>query len=122
MPHIKPKRYRVEYNLDGVTVEYEVRVITADILKAEETGPTYAISNPQTQPIVMTVMWVWAASVREGHIGKVSWPDFRQNLIDYEKSGDAPTVDPTQPAGLTLLPSPSPSDSEVSTSTDGSEQ
>lgn len=120
MPHITPKRYLVEYDLDGVTVEYEVRVTPADMLKAEETGPSYAITNPKTQAIAMTLMWVWAASVREGHIGKVSWPDFRQRVLDYEKAGDAANVDPTHGEGATTSPSPSPSNSEDSTSTGGS--
>lgn len=121
--HIIPKRYAIQY---GDLEEFEVRVTPADMLKAEETGPTYAITNPQTQAIAMTLMWLWAASVREGHL-KVSWPDFRANVVDYgkveEAAGEphAAALDPTRPAGLTASPSPSqPQESEDSTSTDGS--
>lgn len=126
MPHtIRPKRYLVELEATAdsptPTRTYECRVIAADILKAEEAAPTYGI-KPDRSPIALTVMWVWAASRREGHTS-LGWPDFRAALIDWMDLSKATTpeeaVDPTRPAGHTPSPSSSPSASEDSTSTAG---
>lgn len=116
--HITPKRFRIEYT--GLPV-YEVRVIPADMLRAEENGPRFGITNPQTQAIAMTVMWLWAASVREGHLND-PWPEFRDKLVDYEKIGDAEPLDPTRPGEATPSPSLSgPLGLVGSTSTGGDE-
>lgn len=107
-PHtIRPKRYLVELDADT----FECRVIAADILKAEETAPTYGINGARS-PIALTLVWVWAAARREGHV-TYSWPEFREHLVDWmdlsraEVVEEEPPVDPTQPAG----PMPSPTDS-----------
>lgn len=122
---ITPKRYAVEYRLpvtdtpgESGSVSWEVRVAPADMLRAEETGPRFGITNPQTQAIAITLMWLWAASVREGHTN-AAWPDFRANVVDFEKIGEA-AVDPTRPGASTPSPSPSPPPaSGDSTSTGG---
>ena len=119
---IKPKRYLVEYehpDEDGI-ITFEVRVLAADILKAEEVSASYAITS--ANPIALTLMWVWAACVREERLGsgKTSWPEFRKRILDWEKVGEDSPVDPTQPAEATTSPSTSPSESEGLTSTGGS--
>lgn len=129
MPHtIRPKRYLVEVSTaveagEAFSTTYEVRVIAADILKAEEVAPTYGIVAARS-PIAMNLLWIWAASRRERK-SDLSWPDFREALLDWldvnrATSTEEETVDPTRPAGLTPSPSPSPSASEASTSTGGS--
>lgn len=118
MPRITPKRYLVELDEAGTPRTYEVRVIAADILRAEEVGPTYGLTNPQRQSIAINLLWLWAASVRQ-HETTLSWPEFRAACLDWQKAGEEEAVDPTLPTGPTPSPSSSPSDSEASTSTDG---
>lgn len=122
---IRPKRYLVEMTGPELApVTFECRVIAADILKAEEAAPTYGIKGERS-PIALTLLWVWAAARREGHV-TLGWPEFRAQLVDWVDLARLPdgveeaAVDPTQPAGHTPSPSPSPSVSEGSTSTDGS--
>lgn len=127
---IRPKRYLVEvYNYDEAPEEtrtYEVRVIAADILKAEELAPTYQINSARS-PIATTVLWMWAASRREGHTN-LAWPEWRAKLVDWIDLARATgveeeAVDPTRPADSTTSPSPSPpEDSAASTSTAGVER
>lgn len=113
--NIKHKVYVVEL---GEERTYEVRVITADILRAEEVGPTYGVTH--RAPIALNTLWIWAASVRTGQTD-LSWPDFRAAVTDWQQIGEGVPVDPTQPAAPTTSPSVSPSGSEDSTTTDGSE-
>lgn len=118
---IRPKRYLVELD-DGTT--YETRVIAADILKAEETAPTFGIQGTRN-PIALTLMWVWAASVRQNNRPE-SWPEFRAHLVDWldlaqaKVVPDEAPVDPTRPGDS--MPSPfdsEPTDSGDLTSTGG---
>lgn len=125
MPHtIRPKKYLVEVTLpDLSTVTYETRVIAADILKAEEVAPTYGIKSDRS-PIATTLLWVWAASRREGHTD-LAWPEFRSSCVDWLDLSRATgveedPVDPTRPAAPTPSVSPSPPEaSAASTSTGG---
>lgn len=129
---IKHKKYLVEYALDGAgdgdiedadTVVWELRIITADVLEAEQHGPTYGIVDPHRQSIAINTMWLWAAARRTGRVPKATgWPDFRARCVDWTQAGEEP-VPPTQPPASTESSSDSPPEAlEASTSTDGVEQ
>lgn len=120
---IRPKRYLVELDTGDT---FECRVIAADILKAEETSPTYGIIGDRS-PIALTLVWVWAAARREGHISW-GWPEFRNHLVDWldlaraKVAPEEAPVDPTQPAGSTPWPTVSaPTGPQDLTSTGGNE-
>lgn len=119
---IKHRNYVVEYDSNNGVALFEVRVITADILDAEQHGPTYGITDPNRQSIAMNTMWLWTAARREGKVPpNTSWPEFRSKCLDW-RAADHPEVEvpPTPPGASTGSSLPSaPSESGASTSTDG---
>lgn len=122
MPQLKHRNYLVEYSTDPeapvATITFEVRVITADVLEAERTAPSYGITGAD-HPIALNTMWIWAAARRLGHVGKVGWPDFQRNLIDWEATKAEAPVPPTSASDDGASTS-APTASEASTSTGGS--
>jgi hypothetical protein len=38
-----------------------------DLLRAELEGPKHGLTDPKSQSIHFTVLWLWAASARTGH-------------------------------------------------------
>jgi len=103
--------YRVELD-NGETPPYQVEVILADLLRAELEGPKHGITNPQTQSLHTTVLWLWSASLRSGNY-EAGFREFKTACTNFEvvKAAGAEVrgVPPTSEGGSdTDSPSPSP--------------
>lgn len=99
MPMLPRTTYRLE--LDGRDDNPVVTPILADILKGELEGPRHGITDPKTQSVHTTVLWLWSACLRTGEFaGK--FPEFKAALLNFEviKATDqeVQAVPPTSPA------------------------
>lgn len=128
---IKHRNYVVEYVTDEAadTVDtFDVRVITVDILAAEQAAPSYAITP--NSAIALNLMWVWQAMMRAGLIGKCGWPEFARRCVEWRDAGhadvtsDEPSeveVPPTMPGVSTPSSSPLPHEASGDSTSMGGE-
>lgn len=119
---IETRFYVVEYRttdepVEDPTTEFSVRVILADILKAEEAGPTHGLTDPNRQSFAINTLWIWAAAVREGKVpAGTGFQEFRKRCIDWSKVAERPVFPTPEGASAPSLsgsPSTSPAPSTI---------
>lgn len=105
--------YDVEYvdDPESTTRQYRVRVVMADRIAAEARGRQYGLLDPPKQPQLTGALWLWFASIREGHIpNTTTFAEFQERCIDNVTVGDPEPVPPTsesgEPSSLSLSASP----------------
>lgn len=118
---VKRTIFDVEYHEPGAEPrEYRVRVIMSDRLMTETHGRKFGLMDAKEQPQLAGALWLYYASLREGHIGDdVKFSEFQERALDNMLVRDEP-VDPTSESGDSS--SDSRSDSPASTGPSESSQ